>query len=199
MSALISTKLLPRSYEAIRDQIAAIILVEMENQRLLYRDDNLSVSVFCERFGSYDPAEGNVINVVLASGVFDNHSIFTQRDELVYYIDVFTSSSGSILAQGDNRVSVLNHRIVGMVNAIFNDQAYVRLGLANGIIESRRTTNISFSPYPEDNDFVKIGRLTLTVTAHEDFRDGSGTMEAYLNTVVKLSETDKGFKFEIIN
>lgn len=166
--------------EIIRDQIAAILVVELAHQETLSGDPQ--PAVFTERSNPWDrvsptPATQPIINVWWDSSTFDeskSNVIERQKSETVYNIDCYGCSvsqddgaAGHIPA--DERAAREAQRAVRLARNILMAGPYAYLGL-RGLVWKRFPQTISlFQPQIDNRAGQRVvgARLALRVEFNE--------------------------------
>ena len=185
------------NFEAIRDRIAIILKEEMDNQSLLHGSDpDYTANFYTERFSPVGKEEGNVIVVDIEGGPLDNQTPKSQSLEFIYNIDIYTNSKETSSNTGYYNSAVKLHRLTGLVRHIIQSPYYDRLDFPDGIIERRSINKIQFARVNDEQDgsFSRMGRLTLTVRAYEQSNEITPLTTSGYDTIIKIEETDKGFK-----
>lgn len=167
--------------EIIRDQIAAILAVELANQKLL--SGNLPYpAVFIERsnpWGQFIEAEAAmppVINVWFDSASFDESSsnvVERQKCEAVFNIDCYGAgvsqddgTPGGGHHAGDLQAALECQRAVRLARNILMAGAYTYLGL-RGLVWKRFPQTISmFQPQMDNRGVQRIVGARLALQVH---------------------------------
>jgi hypothetical protein len=203
------------NFEIVRDQIGAIIKVELDKQAALWGtqpqagppavpgipNNDLTAEVFIERLTPVDRSEGNVINVVVNSMDLDNQNQFTQRNSVVFAIDVFTNALETEAVDGCYLSGAKLHRLIGLIRSILQSPIYVKLGFQSGIVESRSVYKVLFSEKDDNHDTInsRMARIFLKVAIHEKTTGITPIEAGSYSTIVKLELTEKGYKFNYVN
>lgn len=153
MSALITTLIDKQdSNELVRDQIAAILAVEVANQRTLAiadgKDpDDYSFSVYIERSKLWESGEMPLVNVLFDNDRFDNRNsnmLDRQRATGTFYIDCYAKKNTTDDNEGDELSSKEADRIARLVRNIIMSNEYFQLalghrelGVGNNIVSRR--------------------------------------------------------------
>jgi hypothetical protein len=165
--------------EIIRDQIAAILTVELANQGLLTGQPQ--PSVFIERSNPWGqflvpelPAVQPIINVWWDSSTFEeaqSNVVERQKSETVYNIDCYgvgTSSDvvGAGHLPGDEQAAREAQRAVRLARNILMAGAYTYLGL-RGLVWKRFPQTISlFQPQVDNRAAVRVVAARLALQVH---------------------------------
>lgn len=139
--------------EIIRDQIAAILAIEVENQRQLAisqlkNPDDFSFSVFIERSRPWESREMPLVNVLFDNDRFDNKGsdiIKEQKAVGTFYIDCYGKKAADETNTGDELASKEVDRIARLVRNIIMAGEYTYLGL--GYRELGTGNNLVFKRY----------------------------------------------------
>ena len=181
------------SNEIIIDQIAAILVIEIKNQRTLAiadgRDvDNYYFSVYCEKARPWESYQMPLVNVVFDNDRFDNKNsnmVERQRATGTFYIDCYGKKDTTDNGTGDELSSKEADRIARFSRNIIMAGEYTYLALGsrelgtNSIVASRNITRREkFQPDIRNEAFENIiaCRLTLEV-AYDEFSPQAETQD----------------------
>jgi hypothetical protein len=181
--ALIDTLLsTPDNVEVVRDQIAAILKVEIAHQGELGLDP--APRVFLERSNPWgalleDPAdESPIVNVWFDTETFDglaSNVTARQKADATFNVDVYcfgtSSEDGAGHAPGDEVAALACLATLRLVRQILMSEHYTYLGLPRGLVWKRWPQTIGlFRPQTDDKSLTNIiaGRLALVVSFNED-------------------------------
>lgn len=186
----------PQKFELIRNRIAEILYIEIENQWVLSYDADLIIPVWVERTVPYDHNEAPCINVNLANGNYDNKDATIVDGTYQYNIDCYTKAKANGVDGGDKLATIKLHRLLGVCRAILENQAYFNLAFDQPYIGHTEVSSLSIAePGNKDADHVMMGRLTFTVRAPETSELKEANLIEGYDTSVKLLLTDKGYVF----
>ena len=212
MSALIATLINKQdSNEIIRDQIAAILAVEVANQRTLAEvanldPDDFSFSVYIERSIPWESSEMPLVNVIFDNDRFDNKNCnHTDRQRAVgtFHIDCYAVKNTTDDSSGDELSSKEADRIARFVRNIIMAGEYTylalgarELGNGNNIVTKRYIMRREkFQPDIRSESYENIigCRLTLEVE-YDEFSPQAVPVdfELLINSCVR-GEDDKLF------
>ena len=183
-----------RNFELIRNNIGAILAFELADQT-----ETVDVNVYAERNIPYDLKELPAVNVS-----FDNNSNVAQttdfkRNENTYFVDVIVSGKHTNTEQGDELANLKCQRICGIIDYILSSPEYYNLDFDLGLIETSWVSDINIGRLQnQDSKHSVVGRLTFKVRAREDVQQIEGTPGEIIGVTVKINETEKGHKFELI-
>jgi hypothetical protein len=186
-----------QNFELIRDRIAYIAALELQGQVDMASPAGVAPEVYIERNIRVDKEEVPLVNVLYGRSDYSNMNVRSVSGDNLFFIDVYTSSASTADDQGDKLASIILGKIMGQLRAIFQNPVYMRLGFAAPSIE-RVYVN---AMYVADKDSVKdalcqtVGRIELMVKAPENVELKTATAFGGDDTTVKLSETDKGYKW----
>lgn len=169
-SAILPSLIPPQNFEVLRNQIGAVIALEMAAQ---YARDNTYpniAAVDVERFISYDAnTELPRINVSVQSVTFSGKSNQKQDGIAIYNIDIYTTSNSTAGSEGDKASMILMSKIAGMVRAILNfpgltPSGYTNLGLPNGSIGKTSVDSFTILDKAAVKDALSnvVGRLQFS-------------------------------------
>lgn len=208
----IDVAIAPSNFEYVRDQIGAILKIELDNQANLWGepatattplipDADLIAEVWIERFTPIDRSEGNAIEVGILRMDLDNQTSISQRNSVHYAIDLWVNA----IESGENDGCYLSgaklHRLIGLIRAIIQNPVYDKLGFSPGFIERRSIKQILFSEKDDNHDTInsRMARIILQVDMHEESSGIQPRQASSYQTVVKLAATEKGHKFIYTN
>lgn len=199
MAAIITEILEPRKFEVIRDRIALILLEELTNQATIIPDANLvpKDGVYIDRSVSISDEETTVVNVMIASGNYNNFTILKQDGEYQFIIDAWQKSKYSPTVRGDTNAAALVQRLIGVIQAILMHQKYITLGFPPNVLNRVEVGEIQFLDPTDNNDASSLarGRVVLTVSVPEKNVPGEGVALGGTDTEVRLGETEFGYVF----
>lgn len=187
-----------QKFETIRDRIAQILTLELVGQAYMLSPVGEIPSVFVARYTAIDESEGTVINVNLQQGDFDNKDQRFSDGAYLFNIDVYTAADSTPSARGDNLATVAAHRWVGMCRAILENPQYRTLGFTPPSI-SRVWVSAIRTPENQnlqDGTNAQQIRLEFYVRVAESVELITPTELVNHFTTVKLSSTEKGYKYE---
>ena len=198
--ALINTIIEPSGTELIKHQIAAILKTELENQKVL-QSDTFPINVFVDRMVPIDKAEILVINVRFESLNPESINQHGSQETGTFTIDTWATAKQTSTKRGDLISTNLRDKITFQIKAILQSTFYVTLGFVPGFIMSSNVQNIE--PYEPNNNqdasFVSMARLNHNVRFYQDYKVWEGVLLTNNLTNVKLSNTELGYKYELIN
>jgi len=159
----------PQSFELVRDQIGAILTVEIENQ--FFKTGNYDLEdliVWRERLIHFDYTELDAINVMFAGGPFSNQDTRQTDGTYNYYVDVYVRSKARDNESPDTRAMIKLHRLMGICRAILMDARYKTLGFEPPFVMHREISQIVIGdPQKMDSTTSVFGRLVISVRVNE--------------------------------
>jgi hypothetical protein len=203
------------SFEILRDEIAAILAVEIANQQALATADDQDpndwkLRVFLERsrpWAEFEsaPEQANaqpIVNVwfdSLAVQLAASNVVERQRVEGVYNIDCYgygvSEETETGHTVGDERAAIELHRAVRLVRNILMSAHYTYLG-QQGLVGKRMIQSISaFQPQIDGQSVqnVQAARLALHVEFNEFSPQVTGQPIELVSATVKRAETGEIF------
>jgi len=198
MPALIETLLsTPDNVTVVRDQIAAILKVEIANQALL----GLSPEprVFVERSNPWEMATGKapIINVMFDTESFDGSAsnvVERQKADGTFNIDCYAFAESKKTSQGhtagDELAASRCLRTLGLCRQILMSAHYTYLGL-RGLVWRRFPQSLGMFRPPTDDHAAQntvAGRLALVVAFNEFSPQVTGEVLETLSVEVKRAE-----------
>lgn len=200
MAAKIDTLIPQQAWEVVRNKIGAILTEELDNQAGNLYNDDADAEVYIERFTKLAVSEDSVISVNLAEGTFDGQTAIDVNGNYTFNVDVFckaVTTGKDKTAAADHLAMVKLNRLLGICRAILQDARYKTLGFTAPFVMSRQVTRVQIAaPKSEDEQSHVMGRLQIVVKVPETAGAASGIAADGVDTVVKLVETDLGYKFE---
>ncbi len=157
MAALITTLIdKTDSNELVRDQLAAILAVEVANQRVLAaaaaKDPNdYSFTIYTEKSRPWETDKFPCVNIIFDNDRFDNknsNNIDRQRVIGTYHIDCYAKKNTNDSQTGDERASREADRIARLVRNILmmNEYTYLLFG-SREALAGTIPTQLVFSRY----------------------------------------------------
>ena len=197
---MINTIIGPSGVELIKHRIAAILKTELENQKVL-QEDTFPINVFVDRMVPIDKSEILVINVRFESLNPESINQHGSQEDATFTIDTWAVSKQTSTKRGDLLSTNFRDKITFQIKAILQSNFYVTLGFVPGLIMSSNVQNIeSYEPNNnQDASFVSMARLNHNVRFYQDYKVWEGVEVTNNLTNVKLSNTELGYKYELIN
>ena len=199
----ISNILGQQAFEAIRDQIAAILADEIDGQGVLtYDPDFLKMQVFVESVNPEDKEEFPFVNVSLATGSWPDLKAYNGdiKGNYIYNIDCYANSPSNSQAEGDNLAGVKLQKILGICRAILENPIYKTLDYAPGFVwrVSMQDLNIRNESKEANGDALntRMGRLTYLVEVQENVQLLIGQPLTDWTTQVSLNQTNDGYFYQ---
>lgn len=203
-------------FELIRDAIGRVLVAEFAYQKTLVDAYNtlqeeedepvflpvVNPGIWLERTCPFDKEELPAINIVFSDVDFtDETTVFTSRGDNKYFIEIYTNGETDSTIEGDKKAAVLLAKIAGMVRAILMDNKNRNLDFTDYKIQSRFLKSITRTQPRVQNDAENTisGIIEAHYFSEEITELETGTLETELITVVKISDTEKGYKFIIEN
>lgn len=198
--AIINTQIPQQNFELVLERIGEILANELANQFVLYPEPMAlleNLVVWRNRYVPYDKSEMPSVNVSLGSGQYGGQTVKSDDGTYLYNIDVFTNAKGDDDKAGDQHAIDKLHRIMGICRAILRNPKFKTLGYEPGLIMGvPHVDSIQFAtPDPDDTARNVMGRLIFTVKMPETTELIEANLIYGYDTVVKLTETEKGFKW----
>ena len=202
-------------FELVRDAIGRVLVAEFAAQKTLveaynhiHEHDTIPVlltvvnpTVWLERVCPFDKEELPVINIVYSDTNFvDETTAFTSNGESKFFIEIYANASSSSIGEGDKKAAILLAKIGGMIRAILMDNKNRNLDFTDYKIQSRFIKSFTRTQPRVTNDAENT--IAGIVEAHyfgeETTETETGVLETKLHTSVKISDTEKGYKYELI-
>lgn len=189
-------------FEEIRDAIGRVITAELANQKLLVGSTWVDINIFLERTCPIDKSELPAINIVYAeSQNVDENTSFTSIFDNKYLIEVYVNGESSPTSSGDKQAAIQLAKIMGIIRSILMNKQNLYLDFTLKFIQTRKIQSITRTQprISTDAENTISGTLEARYIAEETTELDGGTLEALLTTVVKINNTEKGYKFQIQN
>jgi hypothetical protein len=172
MSALISELIdAPDTVEIVRDQIAAILSLELQNQSALAQSAGIpnvkefEVPVYVENARPYDGDSVPIrfVNITLPRviSISGNARLGSQKEQSTIFIDCVACGNDSGDFRDDKSSSLRAWRVARIVRRILMSDAYTYLGL-RGVVGSRLVTSLEAGT-PEKSEREKEASLFFTI------------------------------------
>src|SRR3990167_773665 len=193
--SLLNVLIPPQNFELIRDRIGEILFVELQNQIAL--GETLNPTIYVERSSAFDHTELPTINIVVASGNYDNETVKQSDGTYTYIIYVYTGAKGNSLSNGDKKASLKLQRLIGMCRAILKNPQYRLLGYAAPFISRTTVSGFEIGDPQSVNDTENVmkGRITFVVKVAETVELITPNNIDGWFTNVMLEETNEGYIF----
>lgn len=201
MPALITTPIPQQGFEFVRDQIGAILKLEIANQKVLdptrFPEE---AEIWIERTIPADSSDEIIINVHTANALYGSMTQMDAQGRTLYYIDIDTSAMQTDDVSGSEISVKMLHKYIGVIMYIFRSAFYRTLGLPGRIggtyVEQFQTLDPNRK---EDTDFTAFARIQIAVRIQENTIPWQGITLLGNDTTVKLDLTEKGYKFVLNN
>lgn len=196
--AILTQKIPAQNFELIRDRIATILADEISAQSLIAPlTPELNATVFLERFVPFDKTDMPCVNVVFASGQYENQNTLTADAIYTYNIDVYAKAKSTLTDGGDKLATIKLHSIIGIIRAILENPAYRTLAFAAPSLQRVTVNDIAIEQpqNTQDGSSVIMGRLTFNVSVCESVQLKTANNIAGWETSVKMNETETGYQF----
>lgn len=197
MSAQIMQVIPPQGFEVVRDEIGAIIVLELTNQKNL-PNSRLTEDFECEveRLTPASAKSTVKICVHLAGATYGSMTQKDAQGRTLYHIDIDTSGEATDDASGSFISAQKLHKVMGMIMYIFRSAQYRLLGFAPGLIGGTYVEQFdTLDPNrKEDTDFSCFARIQIAVRIQESTTPWQGVLIGGADSILKLDTTDKGYK-----
>jgi hypothetical protein len=194
--ALIANIIGESSFERIRNRIGEIIATELAHQYYLDSDETLNANVWIERFVKFDATDCPSVNVRLATGDYSNQHQGHTDGEYLFNIDFYTSAPSTDESEGDTASVFKLQKLMAVCRYILDDPQYKTLGFTTLLIMNRNVRSLLIDGGDSgDNQSVAMGRLVFAVKAPESNVLLTPTPLGGVDTLVRLSLTNKGYVF----
>lgn len=192
-------------FEIIRDQLGAILALELTQQGMLdetFIAPSADGGFFIERMVEIDQSEVPVINILLANARYGNKDQKQVDGTYNFFIDCYTNAANTADQRGDFLSGIKLHQLMGKCRAILENPVYRTLALSCGIkrIRVMGFDIIDRSKVEAVADILAnvVGRVLVTVEAVEDVILAEGVEISEIWTTLKPENTDKGFVIKVV-
>jgi hypothetical protein len=172
----------PDTIETVRDQLAALLSLELQNQYTLARDQGVpraadyNIKVFVENSRPYDAAnigQGQIslvnIQIPKVTVPASNSRIGNQKEKAVFYIDCIADGNNAGDFRDDRSATFRAWKIMRLVRRVIMSEQYTYLGM-RGVVTSRTFTQIEAgAPNPQAALALTVVRATLEVEFLEGY------------------------------
>jgi len=202
MSAKILGLVPVQTYELVRDQVAAILAVELANQ--LQYDSTLPVpsKVFIERFIPFDAqVEMPAVNVNFWKVEFKNKNQVKVEGDMYLNVDIYTANNTVGGTRGDQLASMALQRLAGLCRGILQNPEYYVLNLPGLVgrtgIEGIYVTNKSVVPDALNETVCRIVLKVLIYQSESIYATGVPLNE--ITTSIKINQGTNGVYYDIVS
>jgi len=198
MAALITDIIPEQNFELVRDQIGGILTTELLKQKELQAFDE-PVTVFQERIIPMTTEEVLYFNVLMDGASYDSFSNLSVQGNVRYLVDVYVCGADSPGKSGSKDSRNRLGKFIGMVRYILSSGQYKTLGFEPGFIGGVYVESIALSDPQRSGDvnYTAFGRVVISVRMAEENSATAGVPITSIGTVMKISETDHGYKYEM--
>ncbi|GHV90451.1 hypothetical protein AGMMS50268_09540 [Spirochaetia bacterium] len=169
----------PDTIEIVRDQIAALLSLELQNQYQMAvvaavpRPQDYNIKVYVENSRPYDigTEQISLINILLpkVTAPLSNPRIGKQKEQATFYVDCAADGNASGNFRDDKSATFRAWKIMRLVRRIIMSEQYAYLGLRGTVSSRTITTMESGTPGNQVALAVTVIRSTLVV----DFVEGA--------------------------
>lgn len=196
------TSVIPKqNFVIVREQIGAILFLELENQKAL-QDFYYPINVYSEYSGGIGIEDEININVSLSSANFSSKTQKDAQGATVFNIDIFSNSKETASKTGSELSADKIQNFLGMIRFILSHTEYKTLGFELGFIGGTAIEGYEFTEqnyFAQDAANVKMCRVTFSVRIQENQTMSPVSVLQGNDTNVKLDLTDKGYKYKFTN
>lgn len=187
-------------FEIVLNNIGAILLSELNNQKLLNNFNEL-FEVFKERQTPIDKGEEIVINLTINNIDYNNHNAFNSDGTHTIHIEVYVNGYETSALSGSEVSNTKLNKTVGLIKYILSHDEYFNLGFSVPVIASKTINSVSFdkSITNQDASFSRMAVIEMSARFSENYQDNTLVPLLGNDTGVKINLTEKGFKFEFNN
>jgi hypothetical protein len=202
MSAKILGLIPVQTFEMVRDQVAAILAVELANQ--LQYDSTLPIpsKVYIERFIPFDAnTEMPAVNVNFWKVEFKNKTVVKSEGDMYLNIDIYNASNTIGGVRGDQLASVALQRLAGICRGIVQNPEYYTLNLPGLVgrtgIEGIYVTNKSVIPDALNETVCRIVMKVLVYQSEAIYAKGVPLNE--ITMTAKINQGTNGIFYDVVS
>lgn len=186
-----------QNYELVREQIAALLALEIENQIFLSAHPE-TVEIFEERSAPVGVDEDVVLSVSLDNISYQKMNQQNVSGNTSYNIDVYANAVATDEERGYLTAAKKVQKYAGMVRYILTSTKYNRLALPAKLIASTSLENIQMYEVPNNQDGAhnRMARINFSVKMCEDQQMWQGVALLSHITKVKLTE-NQGYQLKL--
>lgn len=192
-----------RNFEEIRDAIGRVLVSELNNQKNTLANNFIpsDLAVYGEAI-ALDVEELPAINVVWAqSDEISQQTAFESEFDHKFLIELYAKTQNVQPTLPEQQHSSWNlTRLAGICYSILMDNEYRNLDFSDKSVIKNRSCKSMVRTQPrvtKDAENVAAGILEIHYISSEITQFGEGVLETNLSTSVKISDTEKGYKYEI--
>lgn len=196
---MLQAKIPAQRFELIRDAIGRVLTAEFANQSILGGGVD-GLSIFVERSQPLDSSELPAINIICSNVDFTEElNSYNSLGDDRFLIEIYTNAESTEEQGGDVISGILLSKIAGIVRAILMNQQYLRLDFTDKFIQTRKIRSFTRTQprIALDVNNTISGIVEIHYFSEETTEIQTGVVEQLLSTVVKLENTEKGYKFII--
>lgn len=200
MSVLI-TEIIPiQNFEIVKNKVEVILFTELINQKKLQCKE-IDIEVFTERQQPYSNGEDVVVNVSLNNIPYSGIDAKNTNGNLIFNIDVYAGGFATLDNDGNKVSRSKLELITGWIRYILSSTKYNTLGLPKGIIGGTYVDSIQFDDNygNQEANFIRMARIQFSVRVIENQEMWQGIELQGNDTVIKIHDSEKGYKLTFNN
>lgn len=198
---IINSPIASRSWELVRNRVAAIIKDELFNQAAITYNDWLNCDVYTERWmpvGIDECVDAPVVNIAIESITPINETWACSNLSIMFNILVTAGMNATQTENNDTRSFDRNQTVCGVINGILMHPLYVQLLFPAPFIIRRRVVDVKFgTPERQESAGITLGIITFEVVCGQNEPESTGIPLGSSITSVTVNQTDKGYQYEI--
>lgn len=202
MSAIIQAIIPADNFERIRDQIGAILLLELSEQATLDSTFTAPKQVFIESFIDTMPTQYPAVNIRYQQGASQEKSREEKQTHYmhVFHIDLYCSAKSTATMPGYTQATLWLHQLVRKVRSILSNPAYRTVGFTAPFNKRAFINSIEvFEPMgAPDADNVVNARVEYCVEVPEYATVSQiGYPLTDVTATVTLNQSTEGYYWEL--
>ncbi len=193
--AIITGTIPEQGFEKVLYQIGAILFDELTEQKDTY-SNMVDFNVFIDRIVPFDKSENLMINVTPNTINYSGHNELDMQGSTNFNIEVYSPLELTEVLGNDQVSKITIHKVVGMIRYILSSTKYNRLSLPNGLIGGTYVESVSFfDDYNnQDGANIRVSTIGFNVRINENSQLWQGVQLQGSDTIMKLYDTEKGYK-----
>lgn len=200
MSARINYPLSISSLDLMRVKLLDILAVELDNQVTISGNDDYKLLPLLERFTPLNIDEYPVLNVRFVQADLESQDQTGSFYNYTFWVEYYTSNEGDDFDNGYKIGALKLTKVLTGCRELLKTPIYKHLDLPKEFVGIVRPTTIQvseqkYSQNSQDALDIMYGRLTVEIRASESVGFITPELIEEHNTLVKLYDTNKGFRY----
>lgn len=198
--ALINEAIGKDYFQLCRDNIASILLNELQSQSTLQDNEDLNFQkIWVDRKRPFNASEIPAINLSIESVNYGVKNRGQRESNPIFTIDVYDSKVSTEDADADELLSESTWQIARTIQYILDNPIYASLGLKPYVMHTEVSSIEAGQVEMSNDNRCSILRVKFAVKTMSILEGAAPVPYSQLTTVAKLSQTEKGFIYQIID